>query len=135
MKTLCHKKTDESLHVFSDTTEVYLNNGSLWFKYKGKEDFEIKGYDEENYILYENVEHFPYWLNRTYKYNPSYGWKCAEEYFEGEEKYENYLRRFLRACSLLKEKNILNDEEYQKLIDFKEIESILYYPISHYMKK
>lgn len=135
MKTLCHKKTDESLHIFSDTTEVYLKNGSLWFKYKDKEDFEIKGYDEENYILYENVDYIPYWLNRTYKYNPSYGWKYMEEYFDREEKYEDCIKRFLKTCTFLKDKNILNEEEYKKLIDFKEIESILYHPISYYMKR
>jgi len=133
MKILCHKKTDESLHVFSDNTEIYILNGSLWFKYKYKEDYEIKGFDEENYIIYENVIAPKYWLNKSYKYNPKYGWKLFEEYTYGREKYEICLEIFLKICLILKEKNIITDDEYNNFVDFKSIETYLYYPISHYM--
>jgi hypothetical protein len=135
MKTLCHKKTDESLCVFSDSTEIYISNGSLWFKYKEKPDFEIKGFDEENFIIYENIDIPKYWLNKSFKYNPDYGWKLLEEYTYNEGKYEIYLRFFLKTCLLLKNKNILSDEEYNFLTDFKEIEHILYHPINHYFPK
>jgi hypothetical protein len=135
MKTLCHRKTDESLHVFTDETEICIKNKSLWFRYKEKEDFEIKGFDEENHIIYENVEIPKLWLNKCYRYNPKYGWKLIENYSYKEEKYEIYLRVFLKTCLILKHKNILSQEEYNNLIDFKEIESVLYHPITHYMPK
>lgn len=135
MKTLCHKKTDESLHVFSDSTEVYISNGSLWFKYKEKPDFEIKGFDDENFIIYENVKVPSYWVSRNFKYNPEYGWKLSNHYNYKLEEYEIYLKDFLCMCSLLKSKKILSDEEYEKLIDFSEVENLLYHPISHYMRK
>jgi hypothetical protein len=35
----------------------------------------------------------------------------------------------------LKDKNILTEEEYNKLTDFSEIEHILYHPISFYFPK
>ncbi len=132
MKTLCHKKTDESLFIFSDSTEIYIANGSLWFKYKEKPDFEIKGFDEENFIIYENIDAPKSWLNKTYKYNPDYGWKLNEDYTYAEHNYEHYIRGFLKLCRNLKEKNILSDTEYQKLTNFKQIEHILYHPISYY---
>ena len=135
MKTLCHRKTDESLHIFSDSTEVYISNDSLWFKYKEKPDFGIKGFDEENFIIYENVKVPPYWVSRSFKYNPEYGWKLNDDYNYKEEEYECYLKDFLSMCSLLKKKKILTDEEYNKLIDFSEIESLLYHPISYYIRK
>jgi hypothetical protein len=135
MKTLCHRKTDESLHVFTDETEIYIWNGSLWFKYKNKEDFEIKGFDEENHIIYENVKIPNHWLNKCYRYNPEYGWKLIENYSYKEEKYEKYLRVFLKTCFILRKRNVLTQDEYEDLIDFKEIEHALYHPITHYMPK
>lgn len=133
MKILCHKKTDESLHVFSNDTEIYILNGSLWFKYKYKEDYEIKGFDEENYIIYENVNVPRYWLNKSYTYNPKYGWRLFEGYTYGKENYERCLKTFLKTCFMLKEKNIITDNEYYNFVDFKIIEPYLYHPISHYM--
>lgn len=135
MKTLCNKKTDESLHVFSDSTEIYILNGSLWFKYKEKPDFEVKGFDEDFFIIYENVEVPSYWVSRNYKYNPSYGWKLNDTFNYSEEEYELNLKSFLFICSFLKKKEIITPEEYEKLIDFSEIENLLYYPISHYARK
>lgn len=135
MKTLCHKKTDESLHIFSDSTKVYISNGSLWFKYKEKPDFEIKGFDEENFIIYENVDVPSYWLSRSFKYNPRYGWILNDDYSYKEEEYELYLKNFLIMCYVLKTKKILTEEEYNKLIDFSEIENLLHHPISYYMRK
>jgi hypothetical protein len=135
MKVLCNKKTDESLHIFSDSTEVYLKGESLWIKYKEKDDFEIKGYDEKNFIIYQNVDTPYYWLNRTYKYNPEYGWKYIEDYSYHEEWYETYLRIFIHTCDLLVEKNMITEDEYKKLLDFSEIEKFLYHKIDYYRLK
>jgi len=133
MKVLCNKHTDESLHIFSDSTEVYISNNSLWFKYKEKEDFEIKGFDDENFIIYETVSVPKNWTSRTFKYNPDYGWKPANTFNYKKESYELFLESFLKLCLFLKEKNILTEEEYQHMIDFSEIEKLLYHPIFHYM--
>ena len=135
MKILCNKKTDESLHVFSDSTDVYLSNGSLWFKYKELPDFEVKGFDDENFIIYENVEVSNDWLSRSFKYNPSYGWKINDIFEYKTETYEDYLDSFLFICSFLKKKKLITNNQYKKLIDFSEIENLLYHPISHYMRK
>ena len=133
MKVLCNKHTDESLHIFTDSTEVYISDNSLWFKYKEQPDFEIKGFDNENFIIYETSGVPKNWTSRTFKYHPDYGWKTADIFNYKEETYEVFLKSFLKVCLILKQKNILTEEEYQNMINFSEIEPLLYYPISHYM--
>lgn len=135
MKILCNKKTDESLHVFSDSTDIYLSNGSLWFKYRELPDFEIKGFDDENFIIYENVDVSNDWLSRNFKYNPKYGWKVNDIFEYKKEVYEEYLSSFFFICSFLKNKKLITNDEYEKLIDFSEIENLLYHSISQYMRK
>lgn len=135
MKTVCNKKTDESLHIFTDSTKIYFKNNSLWIGYNEREDFEMKGYDEENFIIYENIDAPSYWLSRTYQYNPEYGWKYMEDYSSGEEWYETYLRVFLKNCEILRKKEILTEEEYNELLDFTEIEKLLYHKIDYYKSR
>lgn len=132
MKVLCNKKTDEALHIFTDSTNVYLANNSLWFEYKEQPDFEIKGFDND-FIIYENLNIPKNWVSRKFKYNPEYGWKLSDLLNCKQESYELLIKSFLRLCNILRKKDILTEEEYKSLMDFSEIESALYYPISYYI--
>jgi hypothetical protein len=135
MKVLCNKITDEALHIFTDSVNVYLSDNSLWFKYKEKPDFEIKGFSDGDFIIYENINIPKDWKSRKFKYNPNYGWKVTDIFNYKDEYYELIIRSFLKMCIILRDKNILSEDEYKNFLDFSEIESFLYHPISHYMPK